>query len=71
VEIAVTHPEQPEHSEGPPYEAIISALAPEGEQALLRIPNHDLIEAVLGTDPIGWRINLTGAAGFEPASTRM
>jgi len=57
--------------DGSPDAAIISALTPEGERALLRTPDHDVVEAVLGTDPIGWRINVMGAAGFAPATFRV
>jgi len=51
--------------DGSPDAAIISALTPAGERALVRIPDHDVAEAVLGADPIGWRVNLMGAAGFD------
>ena len=57
--------------DGSPQAAIISALTPEGGRALLRTPDHDLIEAVLGADPIGWRVDVIGAAGFELASARV
>ena len=50
--------------DGSPDAAIVSALTPEGERALIRTPDQDIVEAVLGTDPIGWHVNLMGAAGF-------
>jgi len=50
--------------DGSAQDAIISTLTPDGGRALIRTPEHDLIEAVLSSDPIGWRVNVTGAAGF-------
>ncbi len=55
--------------DGSPEAAIVSALTPEGGRALVRTVDHDLIELVLGADPIGWRVNVTGATGFELANS--
>ena len=51
--------------DGGPDAAIVSALTPAGERALLRTADHDAVEAVLDTDPIGWRVNVMGASGFQ------
>ena len=57
--------------DGSPEAAIISALTPEGERALVRTSRENVVGAVLDTDPIGWRVNLSGAADFEPVSSRV
>jgi acetyl-CoA C-acetyltransferase len=47
--------------DGQPEAAIISALTPHGQRTLVRTHDHDVIAAVLGSDPTGRPISVAGS----------
>ena len=50
--------------DGSPDAAIISALTPNDNRALIRTPDRDVIDALLTDDPIGWHIDVTADMRF-------
>jgi acetyl-CoA C-acetyltransferase len=46
--------------DGSPDAAVISALTPSGERALVRTSDRDVIDAMLADDPTGWHIDIAG-----------
>jgi len=54
--------------DGTPDAAIISALTPTGERALIRTPEGDVVETLLAEDPLGGSIDLAGAGGASIAA---
>jgi acetyl-CoA C-acetyltransferase len=46
--------------DGSPDAAIVSALTPSGERALVRTGDRDVIDAILAEDPSGWSIGIAG-----------
>lgn len=46
--------------DGSPEAAIISALTPDDRRVLVRSEDGEIIDAFLGSDPIGWSISLAG-----------
>jgi acetyl-CoA C-acetyltransferase len=55
--------------DGTPEAAIISGIAPDGMRVLARSADHDVIDAVLHTDPLGRRVTVgdPGRLVFEDA----
>jgi acetyl-CoA C-acetyltransferase len=64
--------------DGTPEAALISALTPRGERAIVRSGRGEVIDALLATDPLGWsvalaaggRLALEGAAPGLPVAVR-
>jgi acetyl-CoA C-acetyltransferase len=50
--------------DGSPDAAVISALTPNDDRALVRTPERDVIDLILTDDPIGWPIDLAGNQRF-------
>ncbi|MBW8059272.1 MAG: hypothetical protein FVQ78_02865 [Solirubrobacterales bacterium] len=50
--------------DGDPDAAIVSALTPDHDRALIRTPDRDIVDAILSNDPIGWSIGIAADQGL-------
>jgi acetyl-CoA C-acetyltransferase len=60
----------PYDRDGAPEAVIVSAITPEGNRLLLRSSEADLVEALLGSDPLGWTLAVTAEGGVSIRSKR-
>jgi acetyl-CoA C-acetyltransferase len=55
----------PYDRDGAPQAAIVTALTPRGDRALVRTTQESVIGAFLDGDPAGWRVTVSGPARLE------